>query len=895
MTRIATEGHRSHRAEPVRLPSLAARTFAGVVAGLGLAAMLLGVPFLLLAAFGWPPPFPSESAWKYPHLFTNEFLTSALALAAWAAWAWLAFIVLREAVRAVRWGVDPAHLRDAASPVRWIAGALIGAVAALWPAAAHTAPPPPAETTTGLQLDHDDLANSGHTTPLVWRTDTVATQATTAGGQPAAAAVADADAEQATDPATGLRMVTVGPDDPTLWDIAEKHLGDPMRYNEIFELNKDRHFDGGSLNNPARILDGWELLIPDTETAPAVDTATGLQVVTVGPGNPTLWDIAEKHLGDPMRYMEIYELNKDRTFEGGPFDNPAEINDGWQLLLPDTDTSADEGPAETEAPPAPPDGEGEVYEPPTIDPAVPDEGRTGTEEEVTGEPDSTVPETPTSDAGSERGGGGLAAAFPFGVWLSAGTCLAAGTVLAIALRLRRRRTAPDAGASVTVADEVMTGRLSDLEAVIETEARKLAQVVPEPATREAPIVAEPVVAVDTDRAPVSLADLASAGVGLRGPGQRGAARAAILTAVSAGARVLVTEAADLRLELGAGAASDQVRFTTGIDDALDTADGSDTMVVCADTDLDETTRPMLERFLTAQNRGAFILGDWIPSSLVLEAAGTVKAAHGRSVDAKLRSLHIADLDTTAAVLAGLAAPDTDTEPVDEVVSEPAAPASDGQEDATGATGPAQHEPGRPLLRLCLFGQPDVYIGGQPVPLKKGRRSRAFLTVLACADGPIGRDELLEGVVGDMVEIDRAKNNFSAVAIDTRRALRDATGDTDAEFYTYDRASETYELERGRFTIDLDEFNDADGAAVLATDPNEAAAHREAALALYTADLAPEVDTDAVRALRDQYRAAAVRLCEQLTEHYAASGDTALSQEHRERGARIAAAGGVPAG
>jgi len=896
MTRIATDGHRRHRPEPVHLPPLAARTVAGLVAGLGLGVLLLAVPVVLLAAFGWPPPFPSESAWKYPHLFTNEFITSALALTAWAAWASLAFIVLREAVHALRWGVDPAHLKDAASPIRWLAGVLIGAVAALWPATANAATPLPAETTASLQLDHDDLANNGYATPLVWRTDTVAIQATTADNQTANPPVADAgtDAEQATDPTTGLRMVTVGRDDPTLWDIAENHLGDPTRYMEIYELNKDRTFDGGPLNNPAHILDGWELLIPDTATDPPLDDATGLRVVTVGPQNSTLWDIAENHLGDPTRYMEIFELNKDRTFEGGPFDNPAEINDGWQLLLPDTDAPPDEGTAETETPPAPPDGEGEVYEPPTINPAVPDEGSASTgDEEPTENPDSTTPQTSASDTaseGAEGEDGGLAAAFPFGVWLSAGTCLAAGTVLAIALRLRRRRTAQQEGGHVPVADEVMTGRLSDLEAIIETEARKLAQVVPEPQASEAPIVADPVVAVDTERAPVTLADLASAGVGLRGPGQRGVARAAILTAASAGARILVTEAADLRLELGAAVASNQVHFTPDLHDALQTPrEHRDLVVVCADTDLDEATRPMLERFLALDGHSAFILGDWIPSSLVLEAAGTVKAAHGRAADANLRSHHIANQGTTATVLAGLAVPDT--EPENEVVSEPAAPAGYGPEDTAGVAELAQPEPG-PLLRLCLFGQPDVYIGDQPVPLKKGRRSRAFLTVLACAEGPVSRDELLEGVVGDMVEIDRAKNNFSAVAIDTRRALRDATGDTDADFYTYDRATETYELDRLRFTLDLDEFNDAEQAAALTTNPAEAAGHLEVAVALYNGDLAPDVETDTVGRLRDLYREKTVRILAKLIQHYTEDGDFARAEYHRGHRTRLLAAQGT---
>ncbi|MEU6858541.1 BTAD domain-containing putative transcriptional regulator [Glycomyces sp. NPDC046736] len=870
MTRIITDRHRSDLNTPVRLPSLAARMVAGIIAGLGLCALLVGVPFLFLAAFGWPPPLPSESAWTYPHLFATEFLISALALAAWSTWAWLAVIMLREAVHALRWGINPDHLRDAASPVRWLAGALIGAVAALWPATSHAATAP-AESPVSLELDDSDLVADNRTRPVVWRTD--ATTATL--NADTAQAVAS---EPRIDPATGLRVVTVGPENPTLWDIAAKYLGDGSRYMEIFDLNQGRDLGGGDrLTQPWVVLDGWELLIPDTEAALPIDQATGLRVVTVGPQNPTLWDIAEKYLGDPMRYMEIFELNKDRDFPGGPFDDPDEVQDGWQLLIPNVNAKEDS--AEDATPPAAPDGEGEIVAPPTIDPVEPDEDDIEESEDgTTSPPPSTDPQRAESESSAEPGQS-LTTAVPFGVWLAAGTCLAAGVVVAIAHRLR----SPRERISDSETDEVMTGRLSDLEAIIESEARKLAQPLAEP--DDEPILAPPVIGVSTDRMPITLSDLAAEGVGLRGPGQRGAARAAILTATIAGAHVLVTEAADLRLELGTGAASAQLHFILGIADALHTRTAdTDLVMVCADTDLDETTQPLLEQFLTADGASAFILGDWIPSSLVLTADGTVRTAHGRAADAEFRSLHIADLDTTATVLAGLTTAKTDTE-VKAATAPTIETSGTVRTDEEPNTPPNQEKP-EPTLRLCLFGQPDAYLNDHPIPLKKGRRSRAFLTVLACAEGPVTRDELLEGVVGDMVEIDRAKNNFSAVAIDTRRALRDATGDPSAEFYTYDRLTETYELERHRFAIDLDEFNDAEQAAALTTDPTKTAGHLEAAIALYSGDLAPEVDTDTVERQRQLYRDKALRILERLVEHYSNVGDTARAEDCRARASRI---------
>ncbi len=46
----------------------------------------------------------------------------------------------------------------------------------------------------------------------------------------------------------------------TLWDIAERHLGDPFRWREILELNRGRsQHGGGRLTDPEAIVAGWRL------------------------------------------------------------------------------------------------------------------------------------------------------------------------------------------------------------------------------------------------------------------------------------------------------------------------------------------------------------------------------------------------------------------------------------------------------------------------------------------------------------------------------------------------------------------------------------------------------------------------------------------------------------
>ena len=59
-----------------------------------------------------------------------------------------------------------------------------------------------------------------------------------------------------------------------LWTIAEEHLGDPLRWREIWELNRDRpQADGGSLSEPDLILPGWQLVLPSDAVGVSVQPA----------------------------------------------------------------------------------------------------------------------------------------------------------------------------------------------------------------------------------------------------------------------------------------------------------------------------------------------------------------------------------------------------------------------------------------------------------------------------------------------------------------------------------------------------------------------------------------------------------------------------------------------
>lgn len=73
----------------------------------------------------------------------------------------------------------------------------------------------------------------------------------------------------------------------TLWDIAERHLGDPLRYKEIFALNKDRvQADGRRLVDADLIQAGWRLRLPADATGPGVHTVERHSATPEGRADP---------------------------------------------------------------------------------------------------------------------------------------------------------------------------------------------------------------------------------------------------------------------------------------------------------------------------------------------------------------------------------------------------------------------------------------------------------------------------------------------------------------------------------------------------------------------------------------------------------------------------------
>ncbi|WP_335989875.1 LysM peptidoglycan-binding domain-containing protein [Glycomyces sp. MUSA5-2] len=880
MTRIATS---------TTGPSFGARMAWGAVAGLGLGVLLAGVPVALASGFGWPPPVPDRDALAYPHLHESEFLAIALAWAGWLVWVWLACTVIAALVHYLRWGMRPETLRDSASPARWLAGALIGTVATALPAtSALAAPAAPAQTSAGLETGADAETDAPTARPLVWTT----TEAAPAEAETAAAATPVTGGSPDLDSGATVHTVRQGQD---LWTIAGIHYHDPTLWPLIWEANKGTVFaDGETFTDQDDIKPGWVLRIPAHTTAADMEPDDdGFITETVDP-DETLSGYAEEYLGDASRYGEIFEANDDRVqADGRTLDDADVIVDGWQIRIP---VEPDLQPA----PAAEPEGE----------PPVPGDGDdgpvdTGPDEHADTEPPPPDPEPdPGADEDSTREAAeeertGVLDAVPFGIWLTGGTCLAAATIAAIALRLKRRRAPADHGSDRIEPDAAWTGRLSDLEARIEAEHRKLIAAPAGPG----PAMADPdEPESEAERGPVAVRQLAADGIGLLGPGQHGVARAAIIAAASAGAEVRLTQAANLRLDLDETHLPRCVTLTADIDGALagHQAPG-DVLLVCADTEVTPADPASLPQFLSTDGHGAIILGEWEPATVRVAGDGTIENAPASAAD--LGILHIADRDTTVSLLQSLKETDTTAAPPEDPAPAGAGTAAHGPTEpghtvpgdvqaTPGSRAPipsdsaptAAADPAGPIARLCLFGPPEVYIGDQTVAFKKGRRAKAFLAALALADGSVSRADLLHAVLPDHDDPTRARSNLNTIGSSLRGNLQQALG-TESPIYHWDKHTDRYELDPAVFTTDRDAFDSAEQAAALATDPKHAAAQLEQVVRLYTDDLAPDLHTPQVDQLRAQYRAAAARAAQKLADHYAEHGDRARAEHHRAR-ARI---------
>lgn len=132
----------------------------------------------------------------------------------------------------------------------------------------------------------------------------------------------------------------------SLWAIAERFYGDGDAFPRLIAANVGRPQPGGQRFTPQGIIHpGWTLVIPDPVVEQAPERVQEVYVVVAG---DTLWDIAARRLGDPLRWPEIFALNRGVARQpqyGWTLTNPNLIWPGLPLRLP-----VEAAPAPTEAP-----------------------------------------------------------------------------------------------------------------------------------------------------------------------------------------------------------------------------------------------------------------------------------------------------------------------------------------------------------------------------------------------------------------------------------------------------------------------------------------------------------------------------------------------------------------
>lgn len=252
--------------------TVARRTLTAIASLVTIATLVIGVPYLLWRLAGWPLPgeLPSSDGIGRALSRTavsDAAIVKAVALVGWFAWALLFWSLIAEAWAVIR-GVPASRARITA-PFQGVARQLIASASLLAASGISSATATPiAAAPQPVVVELRDRAPADVVVPIatVTATSQVARTAMPPGAATTPAAVAVPVA--AAPPLTSTQYTVQRHD--SLWKIAECQLGDPLRWRELWELNRGRDFGGVTFANPSLIYAGWVLDLP---TPAVVDLA----------------------------------------------------------------------------------------------------------------------------------------------------------------------------------------------------------------------------------------------------------------------------------------------------------------------------------------------------------------------------------------------------------------------------------------------------------------------------------------------------------------------------------------------------------------------------------------------------------------------------------------------
>ena len=435
----------------------------GVASLAALAALLVGLP-VLLSSWGRLPGSPSGDWWDRlsDTAVSDTTVFVVLTLAAWVAWATFAAAVVVEFVAGIRGFQAPSIAF--AGPFQRSARTLVAGVL-LMLSLLQSAGPSYASVprATAANASGATASSSGHesTEPGHVIAITIAPDATAADTS-ASEGLAPPGIPQDTAPVIDVERG----DSP--WSLAEAHLGDGLRWRELYEINRGLpQPDGRSWTNPELIVPGWQLRLPSVAHIPAPqspsETTDAADVVHVVQRGDTLSSIADQYLGDPTRYPELFEANCDRIQpDGRRLTDPDLIVVGWNLVIPATQEPNVVEPVDAPAEPGQTTEAGETDDslattpttttppPTTATPPAPSTTTPRPPPPTTGPaPAVTVPTTTDTEAATSGNGGSPA---PILVGLAGATALSTGIALRLRWLRRRRATRGSAAAAVIPSD-----------------------------------------------------------------------------------------------------------------------------------------------------------------------------------------------------------------------------------------------------------------------------------------------------------------------------------------------------------------------------------------------------------------------------------------------------------
>ena len=239
-------------------------------AGLALLVLLVGIPVALWLLTG-PPPYPHgmPSRADLTQPVTVEVVLAVLRAVVWLAWAQFTVCALIEAISLVRGRGLPRpvplsgrsqQLARALVGTLLVGGVLAGSAGTSVAATLSSMQASPS-TVGAVQAGGEEQVARAETR-LVDRTDDV-----TGGGERDERRAVHAGVPSDMTDVIGKKVYVVQPPDGSyhdnLWDIAERHLDNGRRWQEIFDLNKGRlQPDGGELVLGRLIQPGWVLVMP---------------------------------------------------------------------------------------------------------------------------------------------------------------------------------------------------------------------------------------------------------------------------------------------------------------------------------------------------------------------------------------------------------------------------------------------------------------------------------------------------------------------------------------------------------------------------------------------------------------------------------------------------------